>query len=61
MSKLNEYQTAKKITSELDLHAEILVQVDNVGNFRKYIKELDGDKEFTTKTIGKKLRVIRLK
>lgn len=59
--QLSDYKLAKQVINELELHKEIIVTPDKDGNFRKYMRDVQGEKEFITRKTNEGLKVTRLK
>lgn len=59
--QVSDYQLAKQVVIELGLHKEMVVVPANNGNFRKYMRDVQKEKEFVTKKANEGLKITRLK
>lgn len=60
---VSDFKIAKAVVETLDLHADTLVTVAKVGNFRKYLRDHSKviGKEYVTKVVDNQLKITRLK
>jgi len=60
MDQITDYKQASNIVKTLELHKEITVKVNVLGNFRKYLKDCSKEKQFITRSVDGGVKVTRL-